>query len=49
LPFIVVAQASLFWSSAFGAGLGVFIAPNDHATINTVPANLAASLTRRSI
>jgi EmrB/QacA subfamily drug resistance transporter len=26
---------------AFGAGLGVFIAPNNHATINTVPANLA--------
>ncbi len=26
---------------AFGIGLGVFIAPNNHATINTVPANLA--------
>jgi EmrB/QacA subfamily drug resistance transporter len=26
---------------AFGAGLGAFIAPNNHATINTVPANLA--------
>ena len=27
--------------AAFGAGLGVFIAPNNHATINAVPANLA--------
>jgi EmrB/QacA subfamily drug resistance transporter len=26
---------------AFGIGLGVFIAPNNHATINAVPANLA--------
>ena len=26
---------------AFGMGLGVFIAPNNHATINAVPANLA--------
>jgi hypothetical protein len=26
---------------AFGLGLGVFIAPNNHATIDTVPANLA--------
>ena len=26
---------------AFGVGLGVFIAPNNHATINAVPANLA--------
>ena len=26
---------------AFGIGLGVFIAPNNHATINTVPASLA--------
>ena len=25
---------------AFGIGLGVFIAPNNHATINAVPANL---------
>jgi hypothetical protein len=26
---------------AFGVGLGVFIAPNNHATINAAPANLA--------
>jgi MFS family permease len=26
---------------AFGIGLGVFIAPNNHATINSVPANLS--------
>jgi EmrB/QacA subfamily drug resistance transporter len=26
---------------AFGIGLGVFIAPNNHATINAVPANLS--------
>jgi MFS family permease len=26
---------------AFGIGLGVFIAPNNHATINAAPANLA--------
>jgi hypothetical protein len=25
----------------FGAGLGVFIAPNNHATINAAPANLS--------
>jgi EmrB/QacA subfamily drug resistance transporter len=33
--------AGFFGLVAFGAGLGVFIAPNNHATINTVPANLA--------
>jgi MFS family permease len=27
--------------AAFGIGLGVFIAPNNHATINAVPANLS--------
>ena len=26
---------------AFGAGLGLFIAPNNHATINAAPANLS--------
>ena len=26
---------------AFGAGLGLFIAPNNHATINSAPANLS--------
>jgi EmrB/QacA subfamily drug resistance transporter len=31
----------LFGLVAFGIGLGVFIAPNNHATINAVPANLA--------
>ena len=25
----------------FGAGLGLFIAPNNHATINTAPANIS--------
>jgi hypothetical protein len=33
--------AGLFGLVAFGIGLGVFIAPNNHATINAVPANLA--------
>jgi EmrB/QacA subfamily drug resistance transporter len=33
--------AGFFGLVAFGIGLGVFIAPNNHATINTVPANLA--------
>ena len=33
--------AGFFGLVAFGVGLGVFIAPNNHATINAVPANLA--------
>ncbi|HZZ24818.1 MAG TPA: MFS transporter [Roseiarcus sp.] len=33
--------AGFFGLVAFGIGLGVFIAPNNHATINAVPANLA--------
>ncbi len=33
--------AGFFGLVAFGIGLGVFIAPNNHATINSVPANLA--------
>jgi EmrB/QacA subfamily drug resistance transporter len=33
--------ASFFGLVAFGIGLGVFIAPNNHATINSVPANLS--------
>jgi EmrB/QacA subfamily drug resistance transporter len=33
--------AGFFGLVAFGIGLGVFIAPNNHAAINSVPANLA--------
>jgi EmrB/QacA subfamily drug resistance transporter len=33
--------AGFFGLVAFGIGLGVFIAPNNHATINAVPANLS--------
>ena len=46
LTAVVMEPAPNLWAGflglvAFGAGLGVFIAPNNHATINTVPANLA--------
>jgi EmrB/QacA subfamily drug resistance transporter len=33
--------AGFFSLAAFGIGVGVFIAPNNHATINAVPANLS--------
>jgi MFS family permease len=33
--------AGFFGLVAFGIGLGAFIAPNNHAAINSVPANLA--------
>jgi EmrB/QacA subfamily drug resistance transporter len=46
LTAVVMEPAPNLWAGflglvAFGAGLGVFIAPNNHATINTVAANLA--------
>ncbi|MBV8794347.1 MAG: MFS transporter [Hyphomicrobiales bacterium] len=46
LTAVVMEPAPNLWAGfvalvAFGAGLGAFIAPNNHATINTVPANLA--------
>jgi EmrB/QacA subfamily drug resistance transporter len=46
LAAVVMEPAPNLWISflglvAFGAGLGVFIAPNNHATINAVPAKLS--------
>jgi EmrB/QacA subfamily drug resistance transporter len=46
LTAVVMEPAPNLWVGffglvAFGIGLGVFIAPNNHATINAVPANLA--------
>jgi EmrB/QacA subfamily drug resistance transporter len=46
LTVVVMEPAPNLWASflglvAFGIGLGVFIAPNNHATINAVPADLA--------
>ncbi len=46
LTMVVMEPAPNLWAGfaglvAFGVGLGVFIAPNNHATINAVPANLA--------
>jgi MFS family permease len=46
LTAVVMEPAPNLWAGffglvAFGIGLGVFIAPNNHATINAVPANLA--------
>ncbi len=46
LTLIVMQPAANLWIGAlalvaFGAGLGLFIAPNNHATINVAPANLS--------
>jgi EmrB/QacA subfamily drug resistance transporter len=46
LTTVVMEPTPNLWISflglvAFGAGLGVFIAPNNHATINAVPAKLS--------
>ena len=46
LTGVVMEPTPNLWASflglvAFGIGLGVFIAPNNHVTINAVPANLA--------
>jgi MFS family permease len=46
LTAIVMQPAANLWIGslglvAFGAGLGLFIAPNNHATINSAPANLS--------
>jgi EmrB/QacA subfamily drug resistance transporter len=46
LTMVVREPAANLWIGflalvAFGAGLGVFIAPNNHATINAAPASLA--------
>jgi len=46
LTAIVMEPAANLWIGAlglvaFGAGLGLFIAPNNHATINVAPANLS--------
>jgi EmrB/QacA subfamily drug resistance transporter len=46
LTAVVVEPAPNLWAGflglvAFGIGLGVFIAPNNHATINSAPANLS--------
>jgi EmrB/QacA subfamily drug resistance transporter len=46
LTMVVTEPTPNLWAGfaglvAFGIGLGVFIAPNNHATINTVSANLA--------
>jgi hypothetical protein len=46
LTAVVMEHAPNLWAGflglvAFGIGLGVFIAPNNHATINAAPANLS--------
>ena len=46
LTAIVMEPVANLWIGAlgllaFGAGLGLFIAPNNHATINAAPANLS--------
>jgi MFS family permease len=46
LTVVVMAPTPNLWAGflglvAFGIGLGVFIAPNNHATINSVPANFS--------
>jgi EmrB/QacA subfamily drug resistance transporter len=46
LTAVVMEPAPNLWAGflglvAFGIGLGVFIAPNNHATINSVPASLS--------
>jgi MFS family permease len=46
LTAVVMQPVANLWTgalglAAFGAGLGLFIAPNNHATINVAPANLS--------